>query len=192
MSKTIQRGNGQGSVYKLSGNRRKPWRAIITKGWDTSSDKSVQIRETIGYYETRDDALQALINYNKNPYDISGGKATFSEVYSKWSEKKYTTISQSNVKGYTAAYRRCSFLYDMPFKDIGLDDLQYTIENADVNYPTMRKIKILFNQMYSYAMPRGLCDKDYSDYVDISQYKDKNPNAQNRTKISDADVKKIV
>jgi len=27
--------NGYGSVYKLSGNRRKPWAARVTDGWET-------------------------------------------------------------------------------------------------------------------------------------------------------------
>lgn len=189
MAKALQRANGQGSVYKLSGNRSKPWRAIITTGRDMDTGK--QLRETVGYYTTRDEALEALINYNKNPYDITGGKATFSDIYDKWSDKKYPTISTSNISGYRASYKRCEFLYNKPFKDISLDDLQYIIDTCDCNYPTLKKIKILFNQLYQYAVPRNLCDKDYSQFVDISQYRDKNPNAYNRSKFKDTEIQKL-
>ena len=36
--------NGYGSVYKLSGNRRKPWAARVTDGWvnDAKTKKSKQ------------------------------------------------------------------------------------------------------------------------------------------------------
>ena len=46
--------NGFGPVYKLSGNRRKPYRAIVTERWqiDTETGKWKQKRKTIGYYES--------------------------------------------------------------------------------------------------------------------------------------------
>lgn len=45
--------NGYGSVYKLPGKRRCPYRAIVTERWllDVETGKK-QIRKTIGYYET--------------------------------------------------------------------------------------------------------------------------------------------
>lgn len=47
--------NGFGSVYKMSGNRRKPYRAIVTERWqiDTETGKWKQKRKTIGYYESK-------------------------------------------------------------------------------------------------------------------------------------------
>ena len=59
--------NGYGTVYKLSGNRRKPFMVRKTIGW---SDEGKQLYKTIGYYETRKLALAALADYNANPYDI--------------------------------------------------------------------------------------------------------------------------
>lgn len=47
--------NGMGSVYKLSGRRRKPWVARKTKGWDIDekTGKTKQLYMTIGYFPTR-------------------------------------------------------------------------------------------------------------------------------------------
>lgn len=173
---------------KVSGRRRKPYQVMITLGW---SDDGKQIRKSLGYFETSDKATVALANYNENPYDISGGKATFNDVYEKWSEQKFPTISTSNISAYSAAYNRCKFLYNKPFKDIGIDDLQYVIDTADCNYPTLKKIKVLFTQIYKYALPRKLTDRDYSEGIDIKKFKNKNPNKQNRTTFTSAEIEKI-
>ena len=53
--------NGYGSVYKLSGNRRKPWAARKTVGFN---DKGQPIYIYVGYYKTRGEALQGLAEYN--------------------------------------------------------------------------------------------------------------------------------
>ena len=101
--------NGFGSVYKLSGKRRCPYRAIVTDRWtlDSVTHKSKQIRKTIGYYETKADALAALADYNKSPYDLESAKITLQETYDRWSEEHFPTVSASNVKGYKAAFLLC-------------------------------------------------------------------------------------
>lgn len=78
--------NGFGSVYKLSGKRRCPYRAIVTDRWtlDPVTHKSKQIRKTIGYYETKADALAALADYNKSPYDLEASKITLQETYDRY------------------------------------------------------------------------------------------------------------
>ena len=47
--------NGFGSVFKLSGNRRNPYVARKTQGWeiDPATGKSKQIFTIIGYYPQR-------------------------------------------------------------------------------------------------------------------------------------------
>lgn len=107
--------NGYGSVKILSGKRRRPWIVTKTIGWeiDESTGKAKQKKNIIGYYATRQEGLQALADYNNNPYDIDAAKITFSEVYEKWSEQKFKEISDSNIKGYRAAYKLCSSLCDM-------------------------------------------------------------------------------
>lgn len=47
--------NGYGSVYKLSGNRRKPWVAAKTFGWILDEEKGTakQVQRPIGYFPTK-------------------------------------------------------------------------------------------------------------------------------------------
>lgn len=83
--------NGYGSVYKLSGKRRNPWAARKTIGYGEEKDgrKPQPIYEFIGFYPNRSDALAALADYNKNPYDVNAASITFSEVYDRWSDRRY-------------------------------------------------------------------------------------------------------
>jgi len=176
--------NGYGSVVKLSGKRRKPYQVRKTVGWhyDEAKDKQVQDMITIGYAATRADGLQMLADYNNNPFDTKAAKMTFSDVYEEWSKRKFPTISESNVKGYTASYKSCEPLYNKVFKDIKLVDLQTVIDTCGKNFPTLKKIKVLFNQLFDYASKNDICNKDYSSFVDIVQYKDRNPNKYDRNK----------
>ena len=104
--------NGYGSVVKLSGKRRRPYQVRKTTGWhyDKEKDKQVQDMITIGYAATKAEALQMLAEYNNNPFDTKAAKMTFSDVYEEWSKRKFPTISESNVKGYSASYKACESL----------------------------------------------------------------------------------
>ena len=66
------------------------------------NDKQIQDMITIGYATTKAEGLQMLADYNNNPFDTKAAKMTFSDVYEEWSKRKFPTISESNVKGYTA------------------------------------------------------------------------------------------
>lgn len=174
--------NGVGTVYKLSGNRCNPYIVRKTVGWDidTATGKRKQQYITIGYAPTRAKGLEMLMEYNKNPYDIEASKITFAEVFEKWSAEKFPTISDSNANAYKASYNTCEALHDRVFKDLKLTDLQGVVDNFGKNYLTLRKLKVLLSQMYEYAMKYEICMKDYSEYVDILKFKDKNPNKTDR------------
>ncbi len=185
--------NGYGGVIKLSGKRRNPYLVRKTAGWhyDEKKDKQVQDYLVIGYAPTKADGLQMLAEYNKNPFDVSAAKITFQEVYEKWSASKFQTISDSNVKGYNASYKLCGTLYNKVFKEIKLADLQYVVDTCGKNYPTLRKLKVLFGQMYDYAMKNELCNKDYSEFVDILKFKDRNPNKMDRNKFNKKEIERL-
>lgn len=79
----------------------------------------------------------------------------------------------------------------MVFADIRLSHLQGIVDDCGKNYPTLRKLKVLFNVMYSYAMKNDVCSKDYSEFVDINKYKDRNPNKNEHTTFSKKEIKKL-
>lgn len=165
--------NGFGNVSKLSGKRRNPWRARKTSGWilDSETQKLKQIYITIGYFPTRQEALQALSDYNKNPYDLDANNITFAEVYDKWAVKKFEEISQSNISGYKASYKLCQAIYDMKFSDLKLTHLQSIVDNSGKSFPTLKKLKILFNQLFDYAVMNEIITKDKHivEYLNIGK-----------------------
>ena len=42
-----------------------------------------------------------------------------------------------------------------------------------------------------YALKYDICNKDYSTYVDVAKYKDRNPNKLNRNKFSKEEVERV-
>lgn len=173
--------NGYGSINKLSGKRSKPFRAVKTDKWilDPSTGKSKQMRYTIGYYSTREEAMIALAEYNKNPYDINADSITFSEAYEKWSEGYFPTLANSSsVRTVKAAYAYCNGLYNMRMRDIRVSHLEGAILNAQVGDSTKARMKSLFNMLYKYAIAHDIVDKDYASVM----FANGNPIKRVRTK----------
>jgi len=156
--------NGYGSVYKLSGNRRRPYIARKTIGWD---DEGKQLFITVGYYATRQEALQALADYNNDPYDLVMSKTTFSDIYKKWSDMAFEDLSASAIRNYTTPYKACSALYNMPMGNIRTHHMQRVIDESGKNPQSMRRIRILFNQIFRYCMEREYVKKNYAEFLKI-------------------------
>lgn len=177
----------------MSGKRRKPWIVQKTIGWewDEAKGKNIQKLATIGYAATKAEGIQMLAEYNNNPFDIKASKITFQEVYERWSKENFPTISDSNVKGYEASYKVCGTVYNKVFKEMKLADLQFVVDTCDKNYPTLKKLKSLFSQLYDYVMKNDIFNKNYSVFVDIAKFKDKNPDKRNRNKFTKAEVKRL-
>jgi site-specific recombinase XerD len=177
--------NGYGSVFKLSGNRRKPWCARVTVGW---TDEGKQQYKNIGYYEERSDALIALAKYNDDPYDLDSNKITFAEVYEKWSEEKFPKISDSNIRGYRTSFNKCSILHGMKFKQIRKTHMQRIInENSHLSYQVRMKIKTLFVQLYKFGIENDIVEKDYARFVDAGE----ETTTIVRTPFSDAEIQTL-
>lgn len=185
--------NGYGSITKLSGKRRNPWRVRKTSGWeiDPKTQKLKQNYITIGYYETKAEALSALVAYNENPYDLNSAKITLAEIYEKWSEDKYGEISESNVKGYKAAWKLCSPIASMKMVDIKIDHIQKVADDSGKNKPTLKKFKTLMNELFKYAVIHDIISKEKNmvEFLNIS--KAGNPNALNRSPFTTKEIKKL-
>ena len=158
--------NGFGNISKLPGKRRKPFRARITTGWD---DEGKQLYKPIGYFKTRPEAMLALADYHKNPHSIEISTITFAEVFQKWSELKYNKATKSTINGYNAAYNYSVELYDMKFVEIKKPHMQSVIDQCERGHGTLKKIKVLFNQLFKYALETDIVTKDYSKFVEIGK-----------------------
>lgn len=165
--------NGYGSISKLSGNRRNKYviRKTVGVELDHEKGKAKYKQQIIGYAATMKEAKQKLAEFNANPYDVSTKKTTFAEVYEKMYAEKEGIVKESTLKSYVYAYNNCTSLHNRLFTELKLQDLQDLVDNCGKNYPTLKKLRILWQLMYTYAMKYDLVSKDYAQYVNLDAHK---------------------
>lgn len=147
MANRMRLPNGYGCIEKLSGKRRNPYAAKVTIGY-TPDGK--QLRKYIGYFKTYKDALNALSEYNSNPYDIDINKFTLKDAFEKYKEWKFSDISISSINGYNSAFDKLQILHNKPLVNISSDNLQIILDDQNIGHGTKRKIIVLFNQLYMF------------------------------------------
>ena len=169
-----RRPNGSGTVVKLSGNRKKPFQVRVNT---KINDKGYPEYDIIGNYPDRVSANIALAEYNKNPYDVSNRKQTFSQVFENWYLWRFK--SECTTKGktstqycYIAAYKKCSDLHNMAMIDIKAQDMQNILNRLDLSHSMLEHITNLLKQMYEYCMQFEIVDKDCSQYIKIAKEDD--------------------
>ena len=149
---------GFGSVYKLSGSRRKPYRACkLVDG------KYI----TIGYYETSAAAVQALTDYNKNPYDLTSKDVTIAELYEVFKDRKFKHISASGVRIYKAAFNHLKPIHNKPIKELKTYQLQKLIDGIDRSWQAKAHVQTLLHQLFDIAIEMDIIDRNYASFVKI-------------------------
>ena len=155
--------NGFGTVVNLGKNRRRPYAVRITASW---SDEGKQIYKYISYHEKKTDAIMALADFNRNPYDLDASRITFKEIYERLMKQEEKTLSSKSLSNYKSAYMHCQPLYNKVFKEIKKSHLQGVIDDIESN--SMPKItKLLFQKMYKYALENDIVTTNYSQFVKL-------------------------
>lgn len=172
----IKKANGMGSVYKLQGNRRKPWVACVTVSYQRKGEEAHQKRKIIGYYETQEMAEFSLWNYNKNPVLFEEikqlGVITFETVYQEWSSTKYRNVSQTAINGYKAAYAKCESIKYMRIADLKTMHFQRIMDESTLSLASDLKLKSLMVLVCEYAVQNDIIQKNYAKYVIINKKED--------------------
>lgn len=158
--------NGYGSVYKLSGNRRKPYVARITTGF---KDNGQAIFKYLGYFEKKQDALLCLADYNRNPYDVDMRKYTIADMWSLFEQRKLYTGSESKTNVYKSAYKHLQPLYDVEIRKLKSYQMQQLIDSLSLGFQSKSHIKALLSQMFDIAAELDICDKNYTKFVTIGE-----------------------
>jgi len=125
---TYKRANGTGSVYKLSGRRRKPWVAVVSSGWTLDGDTVKQKRYVIGTFATRNDALIALADYNRLPFQTDNANMTFEDLYQSWYNKVSPEMNAGTLKNYRGAHTHLSPLKDLQYKTITISQVEKLLD----------------------------------------------------------------
>ena len=155
--------NGYGSIYKLSGHRRKPY-AVVKTSYKDGKRKT----EYLGYFETKPLAIKFLADYNLLPQERQSSM-TFSELYAEWSEYKFPLLSESAVKGYKTSYKKCSDIYESKLSDITQSALQSLIDN-ERTISTKRRNYYFLRAIYDYAEKRDYIERNRTPFLDVPLY----------------------
>lgn len=176
--------NNFGSCYKLNGNRRKPWIARITVGWEGTK----QLYQTIGYFETKKEGIDALV---MNRIDPIAPKAniTLLELYTEWSDIKYKKASPTSIYGYKAAWNSLKKYEKVKFKELRTTHIQDVInilEDEGKSKSTMNMIKVLCKALYDYAMQNDIVNKNYAAFAKLPSSSD-----VKKERFTDLEIKKL-
>lgn len=179
--KPMKNPNGYGSVVKLSGKRRRPFEVRVNTRMD---ERYYPVYDVLERFPTREEALIALAEYNKNPYSISDREMTFSQLYEKFYKNKYELsgreYSQSSKDCTKSAYKHCGVLYDTAYRKLRADDFrsvlgQISDRGKPLSHALQEHIKNLFTQMDKFALQNDVIDKSYASFAAITVQEDDTP-----------------
>ena len=158
----MRRGNGEGSIFKLGGKRRRPWAIRITVGF---TPEGKQITKYLSYHATKTEAKAALREYLVDPYDIEASKVSFGQIFENW--QKSATLSERTLESYVNMIKRLSHLHNEPLSKLKVGHFeeymnQLTPSNA-------RLMKNALNQLYTYAMKHEIIDKNIISLITVQK-----------------------
>lgn len=171
--------NGFGQISEIKNrNLRNPFRAMVTVGKDSDGRPICKPLKPEAYFPTYNDAYAALVEYNKNPYDLEPS-ITVKELYEKWTEEYFKTLKgETSIRSIKSAWTYCSAVYNMRVKDIrarhvkGCLDEGTAIVKGQEKHPSAivkNKIKSLFNLMLDYALEYELVDRNYARTFNLTE-----------------------
>lgn len=166
----MRQSNGSGSIFKMHGNRRRPYVATVTVGFELTDDKRVvQKRKNIGYYASQKEARQALAEYNKMNIKPDTLDATLESIWKILLPEKEQTLSPSRLACYRKAYERLEPLKKKTFRNLKTADYQKIVDLCPTRSSSKKDIKILLTACYKYALENDICVKDYSEFIKIEK-----------------------
>lgn len=141
--------NGYGSVFKLSGNRRRPYAVRKTIGFN---EKGQPIYRFIGYTKTRQEGMIMLSEYNKSPYSFENKDITANTLFERYLTLQSDRMSKALRSSLKAAWRHCGSVRDVPYAQLNSLMIQNCIDSCERGASTKASIKNLFNHLDRFAL----------------------------------------
>lgn len=167
----MRRANGEGSIFKLSGKRRKPYAVRITTGY---TDEGKQLYKYVGYYPTKTEAKNAMREYLVNPFNLDHKGTKLKDVYNRWSDQ--SQLAQTTMQSYGSAFNQAKQLHNMSMRDIKAAHLEAAMDQMK---PHMRSVfKNAMGKVYAYAIKHEIVDKDIMSLISVKttiETKEKTP-----------------
>jgi integrase len=180
--------NGHGTVYRIGAKsknpprRRNPWVARITTGF---TDEGKQLYQTIGYFATRQEALDALTLHRINPLSPRAN-ITLEELYKEWSAVKYKQVTPATVNNYKSAWNHIKKLAHLKVKDLRTAQLQGVIDKSTLGSSSLEKIRVVMVMLFSYAIENDILNKSYAEFVKLPKKR-----KTEKERFSDTEIQKL-
>lgn len=155
-----RRGNGQGSVFKLPNGR---YKAVVTLGYALDDQGRARRRTRSQVFTTKKEAVAALPGLRDAPRKDRQGM-TFHALFDAWLPTH--RAGRSTLDCYKYAVRYFAPLYDLPFAEVDVDDLQDCLDDCPKGKRTRENMRAAVGLMYKYAIPRHLT----ADGLNLAQY----------------------
>lgn len=123
--------NGFGQITKIKDySLRKPFRVMVTVGKTDTGKPISKLLKPEAYFVTYNEAYEALVEYNKNPYDLEPS-ITVRELYVKWTDEYFKSLkSSSSMRTIKSAWSYCSSIYNMRAMDVRARHIKGCMDNG--------------------------------------------------------------
>lgn len=149
-----KRANGSGTIYKMPGNRARPWGAKRNNVF-------------IGSFKTYAEAQKAL--ERTTDADINDKyNLTFAQIHELWKPVHAREVSKNQMACYATAFKQSAILHERKFRTLRKSDFESVIlsmEEADMSKSSCEKVKQLFGQLSKWAMDEGIVNQNHAKNV---------------------------
>lgn len=155
--------NGFGQITKIDNKRlRNPYRVMVTVGKDEYGKPICKILKPKGYFKTYNEAYEALVEYNRSPYQFASSM-TLKEVYDEWlKEYNVSGVAESTKRVMCASWKYLKPLWDMPIGEVRPISMKKCIEDANVGNSSKKNMKLILNKVFDYAIENGIVETNYA------------------------------
>lgn len=163
----MERGNGEGSITKLKGNRRRPYLARGPAEYDPETGREKRL--ILGSYRTRAEAERCLVEYSRSPsklYNITLGALW--QMYND--QQRSQGVSKSRTTAYGAAWQYWQALQDRKARDLRAIDLQPIVDKMqtdNLSATTINSYVIIIRSALDYAVKNDILYKNYAKNIKL-------------------------
>lgn len=159
----MKNANGDGSVYKLKGKRRKPWVAVITAGYEGGKQK----RKSLGTFLTKKDAQIELLAYLDNPMLFSG--KTFKDIKDLWYQNYKKNVSDVTLNNLTIQLKKLDVFDEIKIKELKIHTLQKFFDDMDNSYGTKSFVRSILNMIFDFAVKNEFIETNKIKFIELGK-----------------------
>lgn len=172
------RGNGEGSIYKVS--RSGKWAISITIGYRTDPQNPARVLPVRKYqygYATKKAALAGLERLQdkyEEAVPMTSGDVkvpTFTFFWKELEQAHLPKLSKNRQQTYRHSWERLSLLHDVDIRDMTVAGLQNVVNqaNPEGRYYPAKDMKNLLSKLYQSAMAYSIVPNNLAKFIQLPE-----------------------